>query len=97
MNINRSRAAARISALLQKGGNHDLPTIARKTFTSEEQTRQVLRAIRKCIHVAEWRRQVRGPFVPLWQWGTQEDADKPEKLTPADWQRRYRAKKKANQ
>lgn len=51
-----------------------------RTFSASYQ--QILIA-EDVMHVAAWRRNVRGPFIPLFAYGPGKPAKKPERLTEA--------------
>lgn len=58
-----------------------------RTFTNSYQ-QQLLEA--ELIHIAGWRRNVRGPFIPLFAFGPGEPAPKPPKLTEAEVCKRWK-------
>ena len=86
----------RVTLFLKKGGLRTLKAVSAGAFVSPERARVLIRKLHasKRIHIAAWKRQHIGPFLPLWQWGSGEDAVKPEPMPPSEWQRRYRAKKR---
>lgn len=54
--------------------------VGERTFSASYQ--QILIA-EDVMHVAAWRRNVRGPFIPLFAYGPGKPAKKPERLTEA--------------
>ena len=67
----------------------DRAFISRRTFCNSYY-RVLLDA--KLIHVGEWLRNTRGPYIPLYSIGPGPDAPRPVPLTDAEVSRRWKAR-----